>query len=158
MLTTSTLIILALSTAALIYYVKILNEVLATLTQRNSGILEELAQAQRAYSALAGILDPISPQSQAGGIFRRIDEVRQVAQVLQLHHPEMFAQEPRLFGWLEAVEKCLETLRDTALPPGFSSEHDSRRWFWEVSRRPSVGETARKLAALSLPQEKVSPM
>lgn len=65
-----------------------------------------------------------------GGIFKRIDEIREITLAIERHNPTLFDRVPGLLHWLRASDAYLSGLRDTAMPAGASPSDDAQRVFW----------------------------
>lgn len=71
------------------------------------------------------------------GVHKRIFEVREITECIQLRHPEMFREHLSLSAWLSDTDAFLCALRDVAWPEGSSAKHDERRaWFERRMPRP----------------------
>lgn len=93
---------------------------------------KELYFTRNAYRAIYDVLDPY--KGCCGGVYKRIDEIRETTEAIRDHRPELFQQVFGLLHWLEASDEFLCRLRDAAMPEG-SPLHDETRVFWQRTGR-----------------------
>jgi hypothetical protein len=53
-----------------------------------------------------------------GGIYKRIDENRELLELLQRDAPELLAKQPWVVGWLESQDGFLRDLESAVTPTG----------------------------------------
>lgn len=85
-------------------------------------------------------------QDTSGGIHKRIDEIREVAEAIAKHQPDLFERVPGLLIWLRAEDEYLCTVRDQAFPAGYDSIHDELRELFSYSpRKADIFQTIEQL-------------
>lgn len=85
-------------------------------------------------------------QDTSGGIHKRIDEIREVAEAIAKHQPDLFERVPGLLIWLRAEDEFLCTVRDQAFPAGYDSIHDELRELFSYSpRKADIFQTIEQL-------------
>jgi hypothetical protein len=77
-------------------------------------------------------------ENRLGGIHKRIDEIREITEVVKTHSPELFKDVPGLGHWLEASDEFLCALRDTAVPPESDRAWDEERNRFERHRTNAI--------------------
>jgi hypothetical protein len=73
-----------------------------------------------------------------GGVYKRIDEIREITESIQRHQPDLFLKELGLIHWLSASDQFLCQIRDVAMPEGQNSWQDEQRQRFANSGRTDV--------------------
>lgn len=102
---------------------------------------------------LQGALNAIQSalQDTSGGVHKRIDEIREVAEAILKHQPDLYQRVPGLLFWLRAEDEFLCAVRDQAFPAGCDSYHGEIREIYAFS--PRKADIFQAIEQMKLPQQ-----
>lgn len=129
---TALIVALALALIVMAYGLRKLVSERNAIAAHRAQLAEELHATRAAYRAIYDVLDPFNG---FGGVYKRIDEIREITEAVRDHRTELFQQVFGLVHWLDASDEFLCRLRDTAMPEGSSPQHDEQRVFWQGTGR-----------------------
>lgn len=83
-------------------------------------VFEEPDKGKKAFDLVKTIL-----ARHYGGIYKRIDENRELLELLQRDAPELLAKQPWVVGWLESQDGFLRDLESAVTPNGVQFKRTS---------------------------------
>lgn len=120
----TTAIIAGLSLAVIVLVYALRKE--RRISALTAAYVNDLKQSEAAAVSRLRSIYPVL-DSYTGGVHKRIDEIREVAEAIQRRRPELYAEEYGLVHWLRASDQFLCHLRDVAMPEGCDAMHDEMR-------------------------------